>query len=62
MAETVVELLERARIAGLTQQKIAVALGVSDRQVRRWAAGEADMRLSHYQGLIKLLNGSAKPV
>lgn len=62
MPETVVELLERARLAGLTQRKIAAALGVSDRQVRRWASGDADMRLSMYQSLINLLNSEAKPV
>lgn len=62
MQETVAELLERARIAGLTQRQIAEALGVSDRQVRRWEAGDADMRVSAYQSLIKLLNGLVKPV
>lgn len=62
MAETIAELLERAKRAGLTQRQIADALGVSDRQIRRWAAGDADIRLSTYQSLIKLLNGAGKPV
>jgi len=58
--ETVSELLERARRAGLTQPVIADALGITDRTIRRWAAGEGDIRLSQYQRLLNLLREAAE--
>jgi transcriptional regulator with XRE-family HTH domain len=59
--ETVVELLERARIAGLTQNQIAAAIGVTDRTVRRWAAGELDIRMTMYERLLNLLQERPQP-
>jgi len=56
--ETVIELLERAYAAGLTQRQIADALGVTDRTLRRWAAGDGDIKLSAYQSLVALLQGA----
>ena len=59
--ETVVELLERARVAGLTQNQIAQALGVTDRTLRRWYAGEGDIKLSMYGRLLNLLQERPQP-
>jgi len=58
--ESIAALLERAYAAGWTQQKIAEALGVTDRTLRRWYSGDTDIRLSDYRRLVDLLRETRK--
>lgn len=48
-------LMQRAVLAGLTRREIAKELGVTDRTLRRWVAGRADLRLETYRKLERLL-------